>query len=112
MIRRPPRSTRTDTLFPYTTLFRSRFLPKSYRVRRFAAASRNALADVAGSLGGEGLMRSKVVMARAGGPCWKTPHRGVPKRASVRPPDAPALWRKAARLAGCGHHAAWRTTPG
>src|SRR3546814_8559961 len=33
MIRRPPRSTRTDTLFPYTTLFRSadaaakRFVP-------------------------------------------------------------------------------------
>src|SRR3546814_3113189 len=29
MIRRPPRSTRTDTLFPYTTLFRSfaRLLP-------------------------------------------------------------------------------------
>src|SRR3546814_4598673 len=27
MIRRPPRSTRTDTLFPYTTLFRS--LPDS-----------------------------------------------------------------------------------
>src|SRR3546814_9686211 len=26
MIRRPPRSTRTDTLFPYTTLFRSAFL--------------------------------------------------------------------------------------
>src|SRR3546814_13414941 len=25
MIRRPPRSTRTDTLFPYTTLFRSSF---------------------------------------------------------------------------------------
>src|SRR3546814_7242457 len=25
MIRRPPRSTRTDTLFPYTTLFRSCF---------------------------------------------------------------------------------------
>src|SRR3546814_13279018 len=25
MIRRPPRSTRTDTLFPYTTLFRSAF---------------------------------------------------------------------------------------
>src|SRR3546814_9606673 len=29
MIRRPPRSTRTDTLFPYTTLFRSsRFSPQ------------------------------------------------------------------------------------
>src|SRR3546814_7410944 len=26
MIRRPPRSTRTDTLFPYTTLFRSKCL--------------------------------------------------------------------------------------
>src|SRR3546814_7123112 len=25
MIRRPPRSTRTDTLFPYTTLFRSQY---------------------------------------------------------------------------------------
>src|SRR3546814_2617093 len=28
MIRRPPRSTRTDTLFPYTTLFRSRFFTR------------------------------------------------------------------------------------
>src|SRR3546814_911002 len=27
MLRRPPRSTRTDTLFPYTTLFRSGFQP-------------------------------------------------------------------------------------
>src|SRR3546814_11234911 len=26
MFRRPPRSTRTDTLFPYTTLFRSKLL--------------------------------------------------------------------------------------
>src|SRR3546814_13599027 len=30
MIRRPPRSTRTDTLFPYTTLFRSAALGKSH----------------------------------------------------------------------------------
>src|SRR3546814_5396620 len=29
MIRRPPRSTRTDTLFPYTTLFRSQGAPVS-----------------------------------------------------------------------------------
>src|SRR3546814_13342380 len=28
MIRRPPRSTRTDTLFPYTTLFRSLLVGK------------------------------------------------------------------------------------
>src|SRR3546814_10060716 len=31
MIRRPPRSTRTDTLFPYTTLFRSRRGPDQPR---------------------------------------------------------------------------------
>src|SRR3546814_868584 len=30
MIRRPPRSTRTDTLFPYTTLFRSSIRPISW----------------------------------------------------------------------------------
>src|SRR3546814_11107136 len=30
MIRRPPRSTRTDTLFPYTSLFRSRDLAVAF----------------------------------------------------------------------------------
>src|SRR3546814_4208878 len=30
MIRRPPRSTRTDTLFPYTTLFRSARTPRAF----------------------------------------------------------------------------------
>src|SRR3546814_2979036 len=35
MIRRPPRSTRTDTLFPYTTLFRSRLLAQFLKVRLF-----------------------------------------------------------------------------
>src|SRR3546814_4663029 len=37
MIRRPPRSTRTDTLFPYTTLFRSPNCSKPFydqRIRR------------------------------------------------------------------------------
>src|SRR3546814_3994203 len=34
MIRRPPRSTRTDTLFPYTTLFRSRSRPMPSHSRR------------------------------------------------------------------------------
>src|SRR3546814_6862492 len=32
MIRRPPRSTRTDTLFPYTTLFRSAEIKVGYIV--------------------------------------------------------------------------------
>src|SRR3546814_3573119 len=43
MIRRPPRSTRTDTLFPYTTLFRSksfgRFQPKRPSRPTLAAVS-------------------------------------------------------------------------
>src|SRR3546814_13864681 len=45
MIRRPPRSTRTDTLFPYTTLFRSlahrrvrRLLPALLKSEDVAAA--------------------------------------------------------------------------
>src|SRR3546814_3387695 len=39
MIRRPPRSTRTDTLFPYTTLFRSP-IPQPARFRFFCRAAR------------------------------------------------------------------------
>src|SRR3546814_8350815 len=34
MIRRPPRSTRTDTLFPYTTLFRSAGLKTTFLDRK------------------------------------------------------------------------------
>src|SRR3546814_7859838 len=45
MIRRPPRSTRTDTLFPYTTLFRSANARE--RGRRDAGA-RRAVAGGAG----------------------------------------------------------------
>src|SRR3546814_10994673 len=37
MIRRPPRSTRTDTLFPYTTLFRSLAGDGAHRQRGAAA---------------------------------------------------------------------------
>src|SRR3546814_12259868 len=60
MIRRPPRSTRTDTLFPYTTLFRSagdgRLLGREAQnakhraaalvEQRFAATSLQARADL------------------------------------------------------------------
>src|SRR3546814_10686774 len=46
MIRRPPRSTRTDTLFPYTTLFRSEV--------RFADAGGGVEIE-----GGEGLARGQ-----------------------------------------------------
>src|SRR3546814_2514254 len=40
MIRRPPRSTRTDTLFPYTTLFRSRRRADQCRLSRRPGRSR------------------------------------------------------------------------
>src|SRR3546814_6229198 len=58
MIRRPPRSTRTDTLFPYTTLFRSRQLPDRRHVQAFAelalvrgAVAEEAEADLVGPAG-------------------------------------------------------------
>src|SRR3546814_7703667 len=50
MIRRPPRSTRTDTRFPYTTLFRSRILLQSHG--RALAARRGIVAGASGGSGG------------------------------------------------------------
>src|SRR3546814_8853115 len=72
MIRRPPRSTRTDTLFPYTTLFRSSFIKRalldaedriacgviSTGVERIAAALRPAHRSV---------HRRRLHLARRGG---------------------------------------------
>src|SRR3546814_8442428 len=45
MIRRPPRSTRTDTLFPYTTLFRSRLVEQG-RGHRPEAMRRHLVGSV------------------------------------------------------------------
>src|SRR3546814_19888363 len=42
MIRRPPRSTRTDTLFPYTTLFRSPMAISSAECEAMIAACKAA----------------------------------------------------------------------
>src|SRR3546814_5472509 len=39
MIRRPPKSTRTDTLFPYTTLFRSSRIRRRYRHKQSGSDS-------------------------------------------------------------------------
>src|SRR3546814_20227768 len=47
MIRRPPRSTRTDTLFPYTTLFRSNAIVETVP----AFAEEEVAAHLAGQLG-------------------------------------------------------------
>src|SRR3546814_7314952 len=50
MIRRPPRSTRTDTLFPYTTLFRSRHVEPAVLCNRAVdhRGHLRLLGDVAG----------------------------------------------------------------
>src|SRR3546814_12195084 len=56
MIRRPPRSNRTDTLFPYTTLFRSRH---QGAVARYAAAKtwdEDALPGLIEAAGGKALL--------------------------------------------------------
>src|SRR3546814_9399688 len=54
MIRRPPRSTRTDTLFPYTTLFRSQAQLRDVETSRHivellrhASPDRGQMADIA-----------------------------------------------------------------
>src|SRR3546814_19714409 len=41
MLRQPPRSTRTDTLFPYTTLFRSVLLPGDLTRQLFERMNRS-----------------------------------------------------------------------
>src|SRR3546814_15222325 len=46
MIRRPPRSTRTDTLFPYTTLFRSAGQPEILAYLHDVAERRGLLPHV------------------------------------------------------------------
>src|SRR3546814_12743416 len=56
MIRRPPRSTRKDTLFPYTTLFRSRGAQdRQHQVEAFT-----------GAIGPEGLTEVLLVVGKAG----------------------------------------------
>src|SRR3546814_17633432 len=52
MIRRPPRPTRTDTLFPYTTLFRSLALAEAGA--DIAAAGRSPADETVGKIRGLG----------------------------------------------------------
>src|SRR3546814_16638300 len=52
MIRRPPRSTRTDTLFPYTTLFRSDIVHRTRPVERY---QRDDVPEIGRAHGGQRL---------------------------------------------------------
>src|SRR3546814_16645542 len=70
MIRRPPRSTRTDTLFPYTTLFRSHVLDQRQDVslQRFddrACKEMAGEAEAANSLIGLDLTEDKLLLLLA-----------------------------------------------
>src|SRR3546814_6209327 len=82
MMRRPPRSTRTDTLFPYTTLFRSRAIAvigdgsmsagMAYEAMNNAAAAGNRLIvilndndmSIAPPVGGLSAYLAKLVSSR------------------------------------------------
>src|SRR3546814_8683605 len=64
MVRRQPRSTRTDTLFPYTTLFRSPASP-------LAPASSNAAAK--GTRVGHGAQPTQRSRGRTGRLPWEGP---------------------------------------
>src|SRR3546814_18243149 len=93
MIRRPPRSTRTDTLFPYTTLFRSPAdvaddaVDAVNRLDRTVGPAADRLdldADVAGRLGDAPGQRLHLVgddrEAGAGGTGPRRLHRGVQRQ--------------------------------
>src|SRR3546814_11496736 len=70
MLRRPPRSTRTDTLFPYTTLFRSeacaRF-DKDTRLGRDMESYQSLLARAVASIAGKSEERAIASLFSPGG---------------------------------------------
>src|SRR3546814_17936106 len=95
MIRRPPRSTRTDTLFPYTTLFRSAAGRAGLRLhRRGVRADRAAAAPAVAHRGGTprpwrcgGLPGASPPGGRL---AWLLPRDPSPRRPPrARPPPPP-----------------------
>src|SRR3546814_14628239 len=79
MLRRPPRSTRTDTLFPYTTLFRSALaapIAPTHRVEMIEAMLHSA--PDAASGGPAVLPRGALVMGEVQGEWLATAHGYLP----------------------------------
>src|SRR3546814_5813337 len=67
MIRRTPRSTRTDTLFPYTTLFRSQFLLDGGRPpRRWQGGEPHARPHRRGEMSGNRVRHHRICTAVVG----------------------------------------------
>src|SRR3546814_8646664 len=83
MIRRPPRSTRTDTLFPYTTLFRSH--PHRHRADQVVGNDNAVALDEAGHATISGTPRAVVPALVAGTQCpGRSMRRCEPGTASPR----------------------------
>src|SRR3546814_6659071 len=123
MIRRPPRSTRTDTLFPYTTLFRSRRPGdalaglhrrhaaaalrgghpegRRWRHRKLSALSPLFYRRIAGRRARQSALATKVPLARpiqipvAPAPCASHSHTptGAPTRSEVHTSELQSLMR-------------------
>src|SRR3546814_13204856 len=83
MIRRPPRSTRTDTLFPYTTLFRS---PDEPALRPVAVARRVRRGGPPPEFRPR---RGRAAPDRQRGQPPRAQTRGEPRRGPVPAPCAP-----------------------
>src|SRR3546814_9851065 len=108
MIRRPPRSTRTDTLFPYTTLFRSikaRAADAEGDARRAALGYAAAL-DAAPANELVAIRTYRAAM-EAGDTALVDRALGVLERSGVAPQDS-ALWRLAGAVAAQDDEAATR----
>src|SRR3546814_11616458 len=94
MIRRPPRSTRTDTLRPYTPLFRSGRAALADRARGEPAA-----ADQSCQRPPAARLREDHRHRRAGGGGWHE-RLGLPPALQDHPGDEPAAVPEAAPPAG------------
>src|SRR3546814_3019256 len=95
MIRRPPRSTRTDTLFPYTTLFRSGPLNAYIDLHRHAAVRADLLGHTGVALRG---MAAHVI---AGADLWRVdveaqraPKEDIAERSEEHTSELQSLMRK------------------
>src|SRR3546814_14481934 len=88
MIRRPPRSTRTDTLFPYTTLFRSRDSPLfKDKVRDLEYASTLRIARDQLELGMNVAFPGPWSREQASGALFSIPQLGLPPETQL-----PHVW--------------------
>src|SRR3546814_16399792 len=84
MIRRPPRSTRTDTLFPYTTLFRShppvKEITTAVEHDLLDAGRHGALGHQLADLGSRGLVGAVLQLVLQGSVDAGRRHQGLARR--------------------------------